>query len=206
MFYTLASRIPLVSGDKTSKNFLKVFIVGSILYVYVHYYLYSGERWYVLEKLKSYLYYVMILDFIITYIIMKWNTPVEEDEELERQANYTAEQKLQNEKDLDELKRMSQMEAYRRKLEEDQEENNKQNDKDDSVSKQSPFMTRDEVRSSEQKESKSNTHRKKSKETTSSTSSSSSHTTEKNKRKKKSNKKKIDVETEVNLPIFMGDN
>jgi hypothetical protein len=236
MFYTIASRLPLIGGDKTTKNFLKVFIVGSALYVYTHYYLYSAERIALLEKIKPYLYYVLVLDLVITYFLMKWNSPSEEDEfdiskndNNEQSNSRRIESREQLNNDLQELKRMAQMETYKKQLLEDQQREQYNLNKEDTVSKQSPFMTRDEINDNEKSVSSNNTDKKNkqvSKKVTESSSSSTSSvssttsipiaaTNTKGKGKSKSKEKTKVVtkkttnddnanDTDVNLPIFMG--
>jgi len=56
MFYTLASKIPLINDGKSSNNFIKIFVVGSIFYLMLHHYLYSGVAPELLDKIKSWIY------------------------------------------------------------------------------------------------------------------------------------------------------
>jgi hypothetical protein len=232
MFYTIASRLSIIGGDKTIKNFFKVFIVGSMLYVYTHYYLFSAERMLFLEKIKQYIYYVLILDLLITYFLMKWNTSTDEYDE--KEYTKSTESSLQINADLQELKRMAQLEANKTQMLQNQQyETYNSNNKDDTISKQSPFMTRDEIKSNELKEKekkqksesskdvlnkdKINNSVKKSKKTdTNSHKSTSSvslpvaqekiiiNTTKDKIKEKKNITKNIDTDTDINLPIFMG--
>ena len=56
MFYIIASRLPLVYSDSTKRKYLKLFILGSIIYLCVHYYLFLEQRTGLLDKVKSKLY------------------------------------------------------------------------------------------------------------------------------------------------------
>ena len=42
MFYIIATRLPLVYTDTSNRKYLKLFILGSIIYLCVHYYLFMG--------------------------------------------------------------------------------------------------------------------------------------------------------------------
>ena len=44
MFYIIATRLPLVYTDTTNKKYLKLFVLGSIIYLCIHYYLFLEER------------------------------------------------------------------------------------------------------------------------------------------------------------------
>lgn len=68
MIYTAISRIPFLASDNGSSKMFKVFLMGSVLYVILHYYLFSASRGAMLDKFKSYLYYGMAADFAVAYI------------------------------------------------------------------------------------------------------------------------------------------
>jgi hypothetical protein len=201
MFFTLASRIPLISGDKSSKKFFKIFIIGSIAYILLHYYLYSGERFAFLEKIKSYLYYVMVIDLIVAYFLSKSSSSEEENEDRQDdpKGGYTDNQRTEIEKNIQELRKMQMLQAdnYRQKAIEQQRVDNE--DTKSGSSQKSPFMTRDEVEESDKKNKKKETKSISSKKET--TSESSEVVKEK---KKKSKKEKLDTDT--NLPVFMPNN
>lgn len=178
MFYTLASRIPLISGDIISKRFFKIFLFGSIAYILLHYYLYSEKRFEVLDKLKSYLYYVMALDLGMAYYLTKWSTPQIDEDKKQTDNLYTHEQRAEIDRNLRELKNM--------------QENN--NIKEDNKSQTSPFISRNEIEENDKKNK--TTESTVSKKTESSSS-------ESEVQKKKSNKQeKIDTDTQI--PVYMG--
>jgi hypothetical protein len=212
MFYTLASRIPLISNSKSDGKFLKIFIIGSLAYILLHYYLYSGERWFLFEKLKTYLYYVMTIDLAIAYFLSKWNTPQEDDsddEEKQNEDSYSRNQRLEIERNLQELRRMQSMPAehHRQKvLPEYPDSRNrvsqeKKEDVDNSgtSSQKSPFMTREEVEKEEKEEKEANESKK-----TKSVSSSKAEDVEppKVKKVKKSKKSKDVVETDTHIDVY----
>lgn len=68
MFYTLISQTPFINNDISSKKILKLFLIGSILYILLHYYLFSAPRGF-LDKYKRYIYYVMAIDFVTAFIL-----------------------------------------------------------------------------------------------------------------------------------------
>jgi hypothetical protein len=68
MFYTVASKLPILPQDK-QKKILMIFVIGSVLYALVHYYLYSSPMEGLLDQLKKYLYYIMAVDFGVSYFL-----------------------------------------------------------------------------------------------------------------------------------------
>ena len=72
MFYILTSKIPYISNDSSDKKFLKIFIIGSIIYILLHYYLFRYERGNSIDKYRKYIYYVMFADLSITYLLVNY--------------------------------------------------------------------------------------------------------------------------------------
>ena len=236
MFYTLATRIPILSGQ--SNNFLTIFIVGSVGYKLLHYYLFSGEHNALLEKLKSYLYYLMVVDLIVAYLVSKWFSSPQSAESIEKHSYdaYGKEKRREISNNLQELKRMQEASAeqYKQKMMQQSartvqpEQEHVENDNDATASQQSPFMTREEIKNEEKSKSeksksdKSNEETKKTESTssrsTSSESSSPEKPTKKNNNKsnntkavkgktvltKQNKNKKVEVDTDVNLPVYNG--
>ena len=60
MFYTLVSRT-IITKISTSRDYLYIFILGSVLYVLLHWYLHMEERNGIVEKVREYLYYAMVI-------------------------------------------------------------------------------------------------------------------------------------------------
>lgn len=204
MFYTLASRIPLISNGSPDGKFFKIFLIGSLIYILLHYYLYSAERWFILEKLKPYLYYVMAIDLAIAYFMSKWNAPSEDDLEEEKQQDdgYTRDQRQEIEKNLQDLRRMQSMQAeqHRQKmLQERERQKGQEADNSGTASQKSPFMTREEVEK-EEKEVKS----KKSKSSKSSSSHDEQPIEPEPKEKKEKYKKKKVIESDTDINVYMG--
>jgi len=106
MFYTIISRLPIVQSDSSSRRYFKIFLYGSVVYLLLHYYLFSSERASFLEKLKSYIYYIMALDFIVACAWTKLTGIVQEDVEEEKVSHEDKESIMKN---IEELRRMQLM-------------------------------------------------------------------------------------------------
>jgi hypothetical protein len=65
MFYTLSSRSSLITGDSSSRKYFRIFLVGTVMYILLHYYLHTKELGFITEKLQHYLYYIMASDYLI---------------------------------------------------------------------------------------------------------------------------------------------
>ena len=174
MFYTLISK--LVSRE--SLSLFKVFLFGSILYILLHYYLYSFNTITFLDQYKSYLYYVVLLDLGVSYYMIKsskHSSHKSSNEDSEKK--YSKEKTDEINKTLDEL----------RKLQAEQLENK-------SVS--SPFITNKEL--NEQNNQPDNK----------SLSVSSSNKQKLKIKKQNKESKILDresrAETDDNIPVFMG--
>ncbi len=192
MFYTLASRLPYIVNDNSNSKFLKIFILGSVLYVLLHYYLFSANRGDMMNMVKQYLYYAMVADLGIAYALIKL-------------FGGTSEQVNKNEYSKDEMEeiqkqmqlaraRAYQEEIIKRQLieqkkeNEQKQDNEKDDEKDDDAeeySNKSPF-------------------KKKGKNNTSSSSSSSSEKEKEKDKKRIKNKKTSDQkeESDTHLPIY----
>ena len=210
MFYTLASRVPLISNS-SNRKFFKIFLIGSIIYILLHYYLYLSERWFVLEKLKPYLYYVMVVDLAVAYFMIKWNNSSEYDldEDKQSESGYTKDQKMEIEKNLQELRKMqsTQVEQHRQKLLPSQEmsehlgssqalHNKEKDDDTGTVSQKSPFMTKKQIEKEEFKKEKNEVKSK----------SSNSHDKPQLKSPKEKYKKKKVIESDTDINVYMGKN
>lgn len=72
MFYFIVSRLPIISSVEEGK-FLRIFIIGTICYIILHAFLYSnynsGSE--IVQKYRSYLYYLWGADLLITGLIVK---------------------------------------------------------------------------------------------------------------------------------------
>jgi hypothetical protein len=111
MFYIIASRIPLVYSDTTNRKFLKIFILGSLLYICIHYYLHLEIRTGLIDKIKSKLLFVMAGDFAIACALAKFLSPVvstpadNEAEEAEDKPKYLVNEKERIMKELEERRK-----------------------------------------------------------------------------------------------------
>jgi hypothetical protein len=80
MLYTIISRIPVFVNDKTSKKYAKIFMIGAICYIIIHYLLFAFCKGDLAGKLKNYIYYIIIVDAGIAYLLDKLlNITDEED-------------------------------------------------------------------------------------------------------------------------------
>lgn len=226
MFYTLASKIPLIPAGKN--HFLIVFVIGSLAYIVLSYYLYSGNAPAFVDSYKTYMYFLMALDLAIAYFLSKGTHNAESDET----DGYTKQQKKQIEDDLAMLRNskqnqidvytqraaqlnqekvnQAQFQAQQRQSKRQQAENEEEDDDDkqsDVGSNRSPFKTIDEVeeddrREREEKEARSkNSGAKK-------ISSSNDEDSEEEKPKKKiiktktSQKKKKNTDEDTDIPVY----
>lgn len=217
MFYTLVSRIPMISNFKTNK-FLIVFILGSLAYIVLHYYLFSGKNYDIVDTIRGYIYYVITIDLIIAWFLTRMTTDNSCDDD--EPDNYTQEQRQEIENNLQQLRQAQQTpaEVYKQRLMqlqmEQQNKQTKQNSNDnENSSQQSPFMTRNEVEESErnerqQKKAKSKSSEKKSSSSCSSYSSSVEKQVQQEQPEKTKKQKKVKVsnvnEDDTNIPVYMG--
>jgi hypothetical protein len=89
----------MISSDKTNRKYFKLFVIGSTVYVFLHYYLNKDLRDGFIEKLRRYVYYVMALDFLIACILLKYlRTAEPEEEDLNEQENTENGDKLNQDK------------------------------------------------------------------------------------------------------------
>ena len=112
MFYIIASRIPLVYSDTTNRKFLKIFILGSLLYICIHYYLHLEVRSGIIDKIKSKLLFVMAGDFAIACTLAKFLSPIvstpadgESDEGESDKPKYLANEKERIMKELEDRRK-----------------------------------------------------------------------------------------------------
>ena len=99
MFYTLVSR-SIITKINTSRDYLYIFLIGSIGYVILHWYLHMDKCTGILEKTREYLYYAMVVDAITAYALMTFYPPSSkpikktssENEEVKNEPQYTQEQ------------------------------------------------------------------------------------------------------------------
>lgn len=206
MFYTLISKIPLISGDRTNKKFFKIFIFGSIAYILLHYYLHSGKNNEIMEKIKAYLYYAMVVDLMMAYYLSR--PSIEDDESDNIRDGYSDDQTMEIGRDIEELKKMqmAQTEHNRQNvLEQQYLDMDKKNDTKSKSSQNSPFMTRDEIKENKHKKEKKVSSESSNKKTSESSSSSipiKNETNKVTKDKKKGDIKQNDTDT-VNIPIYI---
>ena len=135
MFYIISSRIPLISHDNTNRKYFKLFVMGSAIYVCIHYYLHKQLHSGMLEKIKKFIYHVMVVDFIIASILLKYlkisNPEEENDKENENVVGKTNIQNSQTNQtrltaELEEQRRLFLQQHQQRMLEQRMLEENRQ--------------------------------------------------------------------------------
>ena len=95
MFFTLLSKILFKSTNRRSYFYL--FVSGAILYIILHYYLNCAERGALLQKLNSYLYYVMTIDFVIGCYLVKGKEEKSNNKKVEDDGDSEDEDESKNE-------------------------------------------------------------------------------------------------------------
>jgi len=116
MFYTLVSRT-VITKITTPRDYLYIFLIGSVGYVILHWYLYMEKREGIVEKVREYLYYAMVIDAITAYALMilypaktdKKNLEKTNDNEETQEPPYTAEQRKAILQKMQETRRLQQM-------------------------------------------------------------------------------------------------
>jgi len=96
MFYTLTNQF-LIKNSGGERDFLYLFLIGSAMYVALHWYLHMDEIEGTLGRVKEYLYYLLVLDFVTCVIIFKMS-PVKqrvdkEEENEEEKKELTLDEK-----------------------------------------------------------------------------------------------------------------
>lgn len=113
MFYTLVTK-SFIKNIRTSKNYLYIFLTGSVGYILIHWYLHMDIQTGIKQTLKHYLYYVMILDAFIAYSMIRMyaksiQQDSTEDEIPKPDVEYTPEQKMIILQKMQETRRLQQL-------------------------------------------------------------------------------------------------
>jgi predicted histidine transporter YuiF (NhaC family) len=70
MFFNIANRLSRMKSVPKKSYLFIMFVIGAILYVGLHHYLFSGNnKFELINKYKSYIYFIMIVDFLIAIYI-----------------------------------------------------------------------------------------------------------------------------------------
>jgi hypothetical protein len=115
MFYTLASRF-LITKITSPRDYLYIFLAGSVGYVALHWYLHMDKRNGFTEKIREYLYYTMVIDIITAYTLMTMY-PLKSDKKINNEENnqnnaeqqYTPDQRKALMQRMQEARRLQQM-------------------------------------------------------------------------------------------------
>ena len=185
MIYTLISKIPFVAKMKSFKFFV-IFVLGSIAYLVLHYYLHSSENLGFIDNFKGYFYYLLGVDFMVALTLSRMTS---EDEYFEDGEGYTKDQRDKIEKkllELQEIQNKSPAEAYKQKLQQLQSNRESEKSKEEE-SQKSPFVTITDAKKTEQKNE----------------SNESEKSSVKKKDKSKKSKKTKNIEVDTNIPVYM---
>lgn len=196
MFYTLVSKLPIISNDKSDKKFFKIFLLGSVLYILLHYFLHLKKRNEIVEKIKKYIYYVIGLDLMFAFFMSRRSRHNEEDDEEQvEEHTYSNNEKEDIMKSYEEMKRLQNLRQKTidqpNKQEDKKESEDKKEKEEEELSEKSPFIkqSRDDNSSKKSNRDKKTKHHKKHR-----TTSSTSESDDKAKR-----------ETDTHIPVYMGD-
>ncbi len=127
MFYTIVSRI------LKTDNYLHIFIIGSILYVMIHWYLHMEKtRLGLLLVCQKYMYHLMVADFSVACILLKLfpfkkNVKDDLDEDVDVDVDVDA--------DIDNNKILNQMQEARKEFLKNNKEGSIFSKSDDTSSK-----------------------------------------------------------------------
>jgi hypothetical protein len=190
MFYTIISRIPQVYNNNNKNKLAYIFIIGSVVYVILHYYLFTINNNLTIDKLKMYIYYAILFDFIclLTMFYFKKNNISNDNNNNNDDDNNDNDINNKIEKHEDSTYVKSQIEQLK--------------DEKSNASITSPFKKRNESDDNNDKKNK------KQHKTTSKSDSPSNEKNKQNKKQKKSKKQTSSEnnETDIHLPLFDGDN
>jgi|688.fasta_scaffold68406_4 type IV secretory pathway VirB10-like protein len=183
MFFTIISKVPIIANDNSSSKMFKIFVIGAILYILLHYYLFIGDRGEIINKYKNYIYYVMGIDFAIAYalsVMSSSNDDEDEDDEKKQKPN-------QNEPTQEQYLRQL---ALRNQM----------------LEQQRAMQLAQRVQVAQEKSNSSNQKDEKNEETKSASSKKSSEKKEKAKKSKSSKKEKKEEneDEDTALPIYNG--
>ena len=96
MFYFLVSKIPIINNPNDEHNLFKVFVVGTILYLILHVYLFSHPTSNFVNNYGKYLYMIWAGDAGLTGILQKYF--LKEDKKEEQKIEIEVEQEEKSNK------------------------------------------------------------------------------------------------------------
>lgn len=77
MFYLLIGKL-WIKSIQNNKDLFYLFTYGAVFYMILHAYLNSRETTGVLYMIKTYFYYIMVIDFVVTYCLLSNKNKSEE--------------------------------------------------------------------------------------------------------------------------------
>jgi hypothetical protein len=139
MFFTLVSRT-IITKIRTPRDYLYIFLIGSVGYVALHWYLHMEKRTGITEKIRSFLYYALVLDIITAgTLLVMYPVKTKEDENTKDTSSNETENK---EEVTDEQRRvmMQKMQEAKRLQQQRIREMNAQRNQQLEQNKQAPVM------------------------------------------------------------------
>jgi hypothetical protein len=120
MFYILTSKFLI--KKQCERDYLYIFIVGSIFYILIHWYLNKEIRGGTVDKIRNWIYAIMALDAALTYFITKIfqnNVKVEDEDEetnTRKDEGLSQEKKQLMIKKLEQAKKLQQLKMMNEKI------------------------------------------------------------------------------------------
>jgi uncharacterized protein YhaN len=135
MLYTLVSKIPFVENDNSKKKIFKIFLIGSVLYIFLHYYLHLHAQNEILLKLRQNLYYIMVADFGISWFLSSGKKQDIDEDDNTRDGGYS-----NNEIKLIQMDQMRRAQEHQQEMQKRQAMISQQyNDNEELETNKSPF-------------------------------------------------------------------
>jgi len=113
MFYTVASRLIRTNSPR---NNLYIFLAGSICYVIIHWQLHLKTQVGIVEKIRNYLYYVMLADIGIAYALLRFyprktvSTNETEDKQIAENIEEVRKMQQHRQREIEEQKKINTIE------------------------------------------------------------------------------------------------
>lgn len=169
MFYTLISK-SFIKKTRSPRDYLYIFLAGSIGYVSLHWYLYMDNQTGIKQTIKHYLYYTMILDAFIAYSMLRMYTKSLKEQKSNTEEpptlEYTPEQKLiilQKSREARRIQQQTHKEQVNQELQEDNK--NDKEDVNDEIKESKPSIFTKSEESNEESSNKKTSSSSKKKET-----------------------------------------
>jgi len=171
MFFTIVSRT-VISKINTSRDYFYIFLIGAIGYIVLHWYLHMEIREGIVEKVREYIYYLMVIDAVVAYVLMVMYPPktdkkeedkTNDDDKNDKEAvtEYSPDQKRLLLQRMQEVRRMQQAQSTQQaQLKQQVEKSEKQEQTNSgakhSQTKDSEIKVNDDIKDDDKEISESN--------------------------------------------------